>query len=162
MNFGAGIVTIILSLICALVLSVFHLPDWAPPWLSWLRPSWLVLVLFFLVMELPQHFGMVRAWILGLVLDVLLGEPLGVNAFCLAALTYVTWSNYERLRMYTVLQQAVVIFAMVMCIELFKNLIWVQFLDAKFHLTFLWVASASALAWPLVYILLSRSRSSRF
>lgn len=162
MNFGSGLLAVLVSLIVAMVLSVLHLPDWAPPWLAWLRPSWLILVLFFIVIESPQHFGMTRAWILGLILDVLLGEPLGVNAFCLAALTYLTWSNYERLRMYTVVQQAAVIFAMVLCVELFKTLVWVQFLDAEFHMTFVWVASASALAWPLVVLALSTNRAARF
>jgi len=162
MNSGSGLFALLLSLVVAMVLSVFHLPDLAPPWLAWLRPSWLILVVFFIVMESPQYFGMVRAWLLGLILDVLLGEPLGVNAFCLAALTYVTWSNYERLRMYTVVQQAAVIFVMVLCVELLKTLLWVQFLDAEFYLTFLGVASASALAWPLVYLALNSSRTTRF
>ena len=154
MNSEAGLFTIVLSLFVAMVLAVFHLPDWAPVWLAWLRPSWVVLVMFFWVMELPQRVGMIRAWLLGLCLDVLLGEPLGVNAVCLAALTYATWSFYERLRMYAIVQQAMVVFAMVLCIELFKTLLWMQFLDAGFHMTFLWTASASALAWPVVYLML--------
>ena len=56
-------------------------------------------------MALPHRFGMISAWVTGLLLDVLYADPLGVNGFCLAALTYVTWSFYERFRMYSVVHQ---------------------------------------------------------
>ena len=163
MNSGAGLLAVFLSLFVAMILSVFHLPEWAPDWLAWFRPSWTVLVLFYWVMEFPQRIGMIRAWILGLIMDVLLGAPLGVNAICLAALTYATWSFYERLRMYAVPQQAVVIFAMVFVLELFKTVLMVQFEDTAFQFTFLWVASSSLVVWPLVYLALrSSTRSSGF
>ncbi|MBV1906779.1 MAG: rod shape-determining protein MreD [Pseudomonadales bacterium] len=160
MSSETGTITIMLSLFVAMILAVFHLPEWSPDWLAWFRPSWVVLVMLYWVMELPHRVGMVRAWLLGLCLDVLLGEPMGVNAFCLAALTFVTWSIYERLRMYAVVQQAVFVFGAVLCIELLKMLLWMQFLNADFHMTFLWVAMASALVWPLVYLVLRRSSKS--
>ena len=157
MNPWQGVLTIILSLIMAMVLAVLHLPDAAPEWLGWLRPSWIVLVLFYWVIELPQRIGILRAWVLGLCIDVLLGEPLGVNAVCLAALTYSTGSFYERLRMYSLAQQSAVIFLIVLIIELFKNLLWIQFLNADFHAAFLWGPLTSALMWPFVYQVLRLS-----
>ena len=71
-------------------------------------------------MALPHRFGMISAWITGLLVDVLYADPLGVNGFCLAALTYVTWSFYERFRMYSVAQQGVVVFLLVLGTEFIR------------------------------------------
>ena len=114
MNPTRGGWVILLTLAVAMLLAVFHLPEGAPAWLGWLRPSWIVLVVFYWVMALPHRFGMISAWITGLLVDVLYADPLGVNGFCLAALTYVTWSFYERFRMYSVAQQGVVVFLLVL------------------------------------------------
>ena len=59
---------ILLTLLFALVLSVFRLPENWPDWLAWFRPSWVLIVLFFWVMELPHRLGLISAWLIGLLL----------------------------------------------------------------------------------------------
>ena len=56
---------ILLTLIVAMVFSVTHLPAWVPNWLGWLRPEWVVLVLFYWVIERPDRVGMILVWVLG-------------------------------------------------------------------------------------------------
>jgi rod shape-determining protein MreD len=149
---------ILLSLGVAMLLAVVHLPDGTPHWIGWLRPSWPVLVVFYWVMALPHRFGMISAWITGLLVDVLYADPLGVNGFCLAALTYVTWSFYERFRMYSVAQQAAVVFLLVLGSEGLRMA--AQWLGRDGALTW-WIllpAIMSTLAWPLVAIVLGRVR----
>ena len=82
---------VLLSLLIAMLFTVAHLPLSWPEWLGYLRPNWLLLVLFFWVMELPERIGLVTAWLLGLVMDALLSQPLGLNGFIFAGFTYVTW-----------------------------------------------------------------------
>ena len=150
MNPTGGGWVILLSLAVAMLLAVMQLPGEVPAWIGWLRPSWPILVVFYWVMALPHRFGMISAWIFGLLLDVLYADPLGVNGFCLAALTYVTWSFYERFRMYSVVQQGAVVFLLVLGSELVRQL--GAFLDRGGAMGW-WIllpALSSTLAWPIV------------
>lgn len=67
---------IILTLLVALVASIMPLP------LSFdnFRPSWVLIVLCYWSLALPAHVNVITAWFMGLLLDVLLGTTLGVNA----------------------------------------------------------------------------------
>jgi len=150
-----------LTLFLTLVLAVVHLPqDW-PEWLGWMRPQWTAVVVFFWVLHFPNRLGLIWAWVLGVLLDVLQADPLGLNALSLATITYITWKLYERLRMYTVLQQCVVVFLLTAAAELFRSLVHVLWLDRDFSLLFVSGALMSALVWPPVEALLLQL-SSRF
>ena len=120
MNPTRGGWVVLLSLLVAITLAIFHLPESWPAWLGVLRPNWLLLVLFFWVMEIPHRLGLFVAYLMGLVVDALLAEPLGLNGIIFAGVTFVTWSFFERLRMYSVLQQAGVVFALVAGAELLR------------------------------------------
>jgi rod shape-determining protein MreD len=144
---------ILMTLVFAMVLSVVHLPMWMPDWLGWLRPEWIVLVLFFWVIEHPDRIGMVLAWVLGLFLDVLLSEPLGINGLCLAVITFVAWSFYERLQMYSVIQQAGVVFLLALALELTKV---VLLQDTVLTVKLILPAATTSMVWPLVAVMLRR------
>ena len=106
-----------LTLALALLLSVIHLPAWWPAWLGWLRPNWLGLVVAFWVLAVPHRFGLLAAWTAGLLQDVLINDPLGLNAVVLAVLAWVVAQLYERLRMFTALQQALLLFLVLLLAE---------------------------------------------
>lgn len=156
MNPAQGGWLILLTLVGALLLAVAHLPEALPQWLGWLRPAWVAMVVFFWVMELPHRLGLVSVWLLGLLLDVLYADPLGLNGALLASVTYIAWRFYERLRMYSVIQQGGVIFLLVLggeIVRLFvQDLAWAR----GYSWGVLFPALTSFLAWPLVYLLLSR------
>lgn len=158
MNPFQGGWVILASLAVAMVLSVVHLPEWWPQWLGWFRPAWMVLVVFYWVMALPHRVGLISAWCVGLLADVLFGDPLGVNGICLAALTFLTWSFYERFRMYSVAQQGALVFVVVLAMEIVR--LFAQMFGRSGSLSWmvLWTAIASTLAWPLVYLALRRVR----
>ena len=158
MNPTRGGWVILLSLAVAMLLMVVHLPVDEPTWVGWLRPSWPILVVFYWVMALPHRFGMISAWVTGLLLDVLYADPLGVNGFCLAALTYVTWSFYERFRMYSVVQQGAVVFLLVLGSELVRQ--FGQWLDrgGAWGWWILLPALVSTLLWPVASWLLGELR----
>ena len=149
---------ILASLAIAMMLAVVHLPETLPQWLGWLRPAWLVLIVFYWVMALPQRFGLVSAWVTGLLLDVLYADPLGVNGFCLAALTYLTWSFYERLRMYSVLQQCAVVFLAVLGVDVARMVVQAIAREGGYTWMVLLPAIVSTFVWPLVAILLNGVR----
>jgi rod shape-determining protein MreD len=141
---------ILLTLIASLILAVVHLPEWWPQWLGWLRPNWVALTVFFWVLAVPQRFGLITAWLLGLLVDVLYGEPLGLNGALLAVFTYISWSLYERLRMFGALQQSILLFFMVLLAE-GARMVGLLLLDQRDpQFAFLATALASAVVWPLL------------
>ena len=123
---------------------------------AWAKVS--VPFLFFWVMELPHRLGLISAWVIGLLLDVLYADPLGLNGFLLAAITYVGWRFYERLRMYSIVQQCVVVFLLVLATESLRVIVQ----DVAWSRGWSWgvflPALMSMLAWPFVYLLLQRAR----
>jgi rod shape-determining protein MreD len=149
---------ILTSIVVAMVLAVVHLPETLPQWLGWLRPAWPVLVVFYWVMALPQRFGLITAWVLGLLIDVLYADLLGVNGLCLAMLTFVTWSFYERLRMYSVAQQCAVVFLLVLAVEALRMTVQAFSRDGGFTWFVALPALASTLVWPLLAAVLNGVR----
>lgn len=158
MNPSRGGWLILTTIVVAMIFAIFHLPETAPQWLGWLRPAWLAMVVFYWVMELPHRLGLISAWVIGLLMDVLYADPLGLNGFLLAAITYVVWRFYERLRMYSVVQQGGVLFLLVLITESVR--IVVQ--DLAWSRGWSWgvvlPAVMSLLLWPLVYLVLQRLR----
>jgi rod shape-determining protein MreD len=154
MNPARGGWVILFSMVVAMVFSVQQLPGGTPDWVAWLRPNWLVLVVFYWVMAVPHRIGLIAAWIIGLLVDVLHGELLGLNAITLAALTYVTWSLYERLRMYTMAQQAFVVMLLAFAAELMRHVVHMLTLNAGFTLAIALPAVTTALIWPFAYLVL--------
>lgn len=149
---------ILLSLFAAMILAVVHLPETWPQWLGWIRPNWLILVLFFWVVQLPGRIGLVAAWIVGLLVDALVAAPLGLNAFIFAGVTYVAWRFFERLRMYSILQQCSVVFMMVLAAECFELVIQVAS-SSGWSPKVILAPLMSMLVWPFLYIVLDRLRA---
>jgi rod shape-determining protein MreD len=160
MNPANGGWLILLSVLAAMVLGVLHLPETWPAWLGWWRPAWVAMVVFYWVMALPNRLGLITAWLLGFFVDALNAEPLGLNGFLLAAITYITWRFYERLRMYSVFQQCGVVFLLVLGCELLRTFL----ADLTYGSGMSWgifgPAFTSMLLWPFLFLLLDRLRAS--
>ena len=159
MNPTRGGWLIAVCLLVAVVLSALHLPESWPQTLGWLRPAWVVLALFFWVMATPHRVGLISAWLLGALVDVVQADPLGLNGALFATVTYVVWKFYERLRMYSVFQQAAVLFFLVVVTEAVRLVVQNVMFDRSMSFGFLLTAVASAICWPLVYLLLLKART---
>jgi rod shape-determining protein MreD len=149
---------ILLTVAAAMVLAVVHVPESWPQWLGWLRPAWVAMVIFYWVMELPHRIGLIAAWVLGALVDVLLAEPLGMNGVILAAITYVAWRFYERLRMYSIFQQCGVVFLLVLGAEVTRALVLNVVADRALSWGVAGPPLISLLLWPFVALALGRLR----
>ncbi len=158
MNPTQGGWLILLTVGAAMVLAVGHLPQSWPAWLVWLRPAWVVMVIFYWVMALPHRIGLIAAWVIGALVDVLEAEPLGLNALVLAVITYVGWRFYERLRMYAVIQQCGVVFLLVLGAETTRTLVLHSVDGLPWSWGVIGPAAVSLLLWPFVAAALSRLR----
>ncbi|HEX7034388.1 MAG TPA: rod shape-determining protein MreD [Pseudomonadales bacterium] len=158
MNPTRGGWLILLTVAAAMVLAVVHLPETWPQWLGWLRPAWVAMVLFYWVMELPHRIGLIAAWLLGALVDVLQADPLGLNGVILAAITYVAWRFYERLRMYSIVQQCGVVFVLVLGAELTRSVVLGLTDDRGLSWGVFGPPAVSLLLWPFVALTLGRLR----
>ena len=143
---GHGYGVILLTFVAAYVLAVLPLP----PWLQWARPEWVALTLIYWCIALPQRVGIATGLVFGVGLDVLEGSALGQNAFALVVLALLSLILYQRLRVYSLWQQAGVVFILVGINQLICQ--WVQNLQGISTLPrlFLLPALSSALLWPMV------------
>ena len=84
---------------------------------------------------------------------------MGLNGLILAGTTYLTWRFYERLRMYSVLQQCGVVFVLTLTAELMRGV--VNGFGSQIGLSWstISIALMSMVLWPFVYLLLIRLRT---
>lgn len=143
---GQGYPVILLTFVVAYVLAVLPLPVW----LQWARPEWVAVTLIYWCIALPQRVGIAAGLLLGVGLDVLEGSVLGQNAFALVVVALLSRILYQRMRVYSLWQQAGVVFILVGINQLICQ--WVQNLEGVSALPrlFLLPALSSALLWPVV------------
>ncbi len=150
-----GIWVILLSFFIAYLLAIVPFPEWAMIY----RPEWVPMVLIYWAMALPYRVGIGFAWVVGLLLDVLEGSILGLNAMSLVILAYVTISLHQRMRMFSTLQQSGLVLALVGLNLMLCN--WLQIVTAQSvpsNLLFLMAALSSAVIWPSLFQLLRQVR----
>tara|TARA_R110001599_G_scaffold65838_2_gene185945 strand:- start:197644 stop:198132 length:489 start_codon:yes stop_codon:yes gene_type:complete len=145
---------IVTSFLVAYVLAVLPMPQW----LMWVRPEWVALILIYWAIALPHRVGILTALALGIMLDALEGAVLGQNAFSLVVVAVLCQTLYQRLRVFSVLQQAGTVFVVIGINQLVCQ--WVQNLEGigSPSLLFLLPAVSSALLWPVVLHILRRLR----
>ncbi|MGH8427651.1 MAG: rod shape-determining protein MreD [Gammaproteobacteria bacterium] len=148
------VLTVVISIIVALALTVVPWPEWAEP----LRPLWVALTVFYWVIALPEHLGVLFAWIVGLLLDALTGTLLGAHALALTLVAFVAARTHLKLRMYPLWQQS---FTVGLALALYAFvLFWIGGLTGAMTLPldrFVPVA-ISMLIWPWIYMTLRALR----
>ena len=142
------------SILIGMVLSIVQLPVSLPPELGYLRPDWVAMVLVYWVIAAPDRLGVVTAWAVGMIMDVLVGGLMGQHALSYVIVTYVASSLYQRLRMFSVWQQAAVIFVILGLSHIVG--FWVENIAglSEWSLWYLLPAVTGALLWPWVFLLL--------
>jgi len=134
------------TFLVGLLLSVSPLPQF----MEIFRPLWLALLLAFWCLALPHKIGMTTAWMLGLAEDVLYGTLLGQNALILTLITFLMMSLQQRMRMFPMWQQCLVILVVFGLAQLVQ--LWLSALTGNRQPTLALVLPAlvSALLWPWV------------
>ena len=85
-----------------------------PPSIAVFKPYWLALALCFWLLEAPDRVGLGFAFVLGIVADLLYGTLLGEQAMRLCILAFIVLRFRARLRFFTLAQQALAIFALLL------------------------------------------------
>lgn len=147
-NSSAGWGTLVFSLVVAFVLTVVPLPDAMMHW----RPAWVALTVIYWVVAQPHRFGVVSAWVTGLLLDVLVNNTLGQNALALAVIAYTTYVLHMRIRVFPLWQQCLSVLVLV-GIYMLVNLMIMRAVYTGATTAMYWVpALVSAFMWPWVVL----------
>ena len=147
---GHGKGSIYLTLIVAIILTMVPLPVA----IDMFRPDWVALVVLYWVIALPHHLNVVSAWFVGLIMVILLGSTLGIHALSMAVISCVVAAQYQKIRNFSVWQQALVMGSLIFVGQLL--IFWVEHLFAspRLNTRFVWASLSSTLLWPSVYLFL--------
>lgn len=137
------------AMILALALTILPLPDL----FVGLRPPWVLMLILYLQLFLPDYFNIVILIIIGLILDVLLSTVIGEHAFALSLTTWIASTKARRFNFFSMGQQM----ALIGFFCLFYQLL-ILMIDAflGYRLAFLMsIGSAviSMLLWPWIKLL---------
>jgi len=134
----------------AFMLAIMPLPGWAVEF----RPDWVTLVLIYWAMAVPTRVGVTMAWFAGLLLDVSYGTLMGQHAVGLVLVIYVIHLQHQRLRVASLLQQAIVIFFLLLLKQLLT--LWVDGMLGRAPGSWFYFMPTitSTLLWPWTYLIL--------
>ncbi|WP_020683092.1 rod shape-determining protein MreD [Marinobacterium rhizophilum] len=149
-----GFLIIIGTFLVGLTLSQLPLPVQ----FEWVRPEWVPMILIYWVLALPHRVSIGTAWMLGLTLDLLKGSALGLNALALTLIAFLTLLIHQRLRMFPLWKQALMVLVLVGINQLTFH--WMQSIagNVRDSLMFMLPSLVSALLWPCVFVLLRSIR----
>ena len=140
----------ILALLVAFMLTIMPLLEGMQEF----RPDWVTLVLIYWAMALPSRTGVTVAFLAGLMLDVTHGAILGQHALGLTVVIYIVHLQHQRMRVASLIQQAIVIFFLLLLKQLI--VLWVSGIVGRAPDTWLYFMPSlvGALLWPWLYIVL--------
>lgn len=153
MSFSSYLI-VLLTFLVALMASIMPLPLSVDAF----RPDWILVVTLYWCLALPTKVNVITAWVMGFILDVLLGSTLGVHAGAMAISVYIVAGNFQKIRNFSVWQQAMIIGVLSALYHLI--VFWLQrFLtDAVFLPSYLYPVITTIILWPWAFLLLRKIR----
>ena len=116
-------ILILLTMLLSLFVSLITLP------LGYYSPEWILLVLIYWSIAIPSINKLFLAFLLGFLVDIVLGQVLGISSLFYVTLIYVVLRLYNSLRYMTIAQQSFVIFFLVIIKQ--HLLIWAYIIIDK-------------------------------
>lgn len=142
------------TLFIGVISQIIPLPSAVDVW----RPDWLLMIVLYWSIALPHRYNILTAWVLGLVLDILLGATLGVRSLAMSLVVYIAILHCQRLRNFPKWQQSLVIMTLIFIYHLV--IYWVEFVmqEAVFKADLFLPAISGLVIWPWVFWILRRVR----
>ncbi|WP_448214299.1 rod shape-determining protein MreD [Colwellia sp. MEBiC06753] len=147
-------IMIIFTLLLALIATIMPMPLSVDAF----RPDWVLVVLIYWSLALPNRVNVTTAWVMGFILDVLLGSTLGVHAAAMALSVYIAAVNFQKIRNFSLWQQALIVGVLAALYQLL--VFWMQRLltDVVFLPSYLYPVFTSIVLWPWAFLLLRKVR----
>ena len=147
-------IIILLTLLLSLIAAIMPMPIT----LDTFRPDWVLVVTMYWAIALPSRVNVITAWVMGLLLDILLGSTLGVHAAAMSITIYIASGNFQKIRNFSLWQQSLVVGVLASLFHLI--VFWLQrFLtDVVFLPSYLYPVLTSMILWPWAFLLLRKTR----
>jgi len=147
-------IIIVLTLLLALISTIIPMP------LSFdaFRPDWVLVVLIYWCLALPSRVNVITAWVVGLILDVLLGSTLGVHAAALAVSIFIIATNFQKIRNFSIWQQSIIVGVIAILYHLLVFWIQKSLTDIIFLPSYLYSVITTIVLWPWALFLLRKIR----
>jgi rod shape-determining protein MreD len=149
---AAAMAGVMLSFILAMLLRILPFPL---DWFAW-NPDWLALVVIYWTLLAPDRVGIVTAWLVGFLADVLTGRLFGQHALAYAVIAYANLQVRQKLLVLPMLVQSFWVLFLLLLAQLL--ILWTQRVEiAESMRATYWLPSLTgALAWPLVFGVIQR------
>lgn len=138
------------TFLLALILTLLPMPHG----IKIFQPPWVLLVLLFWTLILPGRLSINLAWTLGILLDVLHGTLLGEHALALSVVTYIAARMSNQLRMFSLFQQGISVFFMVIFYQFILYCIQGFLGDLPEGWQYWLPAIPSVLLWPWAFTMM--------
>jgi rod shape-determining protein MreD len=145
---------ILISFVVGFILSMIPLPQV----LQSVRPEFVVIVLIYWCMALPNRVGVGIGWIAGLFFDVSTDALLGQHALTFAIIAFLAIKLHQQIRVFPIWQQALTIFVLMMFQGTITLWITGMLYDAPSLWTVMLPAISTAVVWPLGYLIMRQVR----
>lgn len=136
----------------ALVLSMNGVRSWA----QFLMPPMVLLVTLYWVLFGPVIYGLGFAFLIGLLLDLMLGTPAGEYALAFCVTAYLAQLLEHRVRHFTLPYQCLVAGALTLMFQLIMVAFGLIEAGGTLRLAQFYSALGAMLVWPLLVLLLGR------
>lgn len=142
---------LIASIFIAMILQVIHLPVV----ISENRPDFLILIILFFSIHTDFSFKLETAWIVGIMLDLVTGAPLGINAFIMCTQVYLIGTQFTNFAKFNIWQQTSIIGLVNLVVSILGY--WIEHIigQSYYEINFLIPAAATAVFWPIIYLICS-------
>ena len=92
--------TMVATVLAGIALTMLPLPEAFEPF----RPDWVLMLLIYWAMRMPQSYSVGTAWVAGIIIDVVQGTYLGQHALAMSLVVFVTVKFHLLMRMFPLLQ----------------------------------------------------------
>ena len=124
--------------------------------LAFWRPPFVLLLIVYWVLCEPQRFGVLIAWLVGLSMDILFGQTLGLHALAMSVAVYLVSIEESRLQHLKMLHKCLFVAVVVLVYQtilLGPNLLVI---NSDVIMPLLFQVISSALLCPVLFIALHR------
>lgn len=142
-----------LSFIIAIILQI--IPCW-PLQFYLFRPSWLSLLLIYWVIELPHRINIGTGFMLGLIMDLILGSTLCIHALALSVLSYLVSFKFQLLNKLALWQQVFIVILISLAAKMVIFLVEFMLISLSFRKEIFLSSLIDGILWPWLFLIMNK------